>query len=71
MTPFGQEIDRLRREYPAFVILPTRVYNGERVAAYRQDRAARDGLYAVIGTPDEVEEELAKTVAGLETGLGC
>jgi alkanesulfonate monooxygenase SsuD/methylene tetrahydromethanopterin reductase-like flavin-dependent oxidoreductase (luciferase family) len=71
MTPFRQEIDRLRKDYPAFVIVPTRVYNGERVAAYRQDRAAHNGLYALIGTPDEVEAELAKAVAELRASLGC
>jgi hypothetical protein len=63
--PFRQEIDRLRKNYPAFVIMPTRVHNGERLAAYRQDPAARAGLYAVIGTPMEVEAELAKAVAEL------
>lgn len=67
MTPFRDEIDRLRRDYPAFVIVSTRVYNGQRVTAYRQDPAARDGLYAVIGTPQEVAAELAKAVAGLRT----
>jgi hypothetical protein len=60
ITAFRQEIDRLRKDYPAFVIVPTRVYDGERVAAYCPDAAARDGLYAVIGTPNEVEAELAK-----------
>jgi hypothetical protein len=71
MTPFRQEIDRLAKDYPAFVIVSTRVYNGERVAAYRQDQSARDGLYAVIGTPQEVETELAKAVAELRASLGC
>jgi hypothetical protein len=71
MTPFKQEIDRLTKDYPAFVIVSTRVYNGERVTAYRQDQSARDGLYAVIGTPQEVETELAKAVAELRASLGC
>jgi hypothetical protein len=71
MTPFRQEIDRLAKDYPAFVIVSTRVYNGERVAAYRQDQSARDGLYAVIGTPQEVETELAKAVAELRASIGC
>jgi hypothetical protein len=67
MTPFRQEIDRLRKDYPTFVIVPTRVYNGERVVAYRQGQAARDGLYAVIGTLQEVEAELAEAVKEHET----
>jgi hypothetical protein len=66
MTAFGKEIDRLRMHYPAFVIVPPRVYDGERVAAYCPDAADRDGLYAVIGTPNEVEAELAKAFAGLK-----
>jgi hypothetical protein len=68
MTTFRQEIDRLRKDYPAFVIVPTRVCHGERVAAYCPD-AAQDGLYAVIGTPGEVEAELAKAFAGHEARL--
>ena len=69
MTSFRQEIDRLRKDYPAFVIVPTRVYDGQRVAAYCPDAAARDGLYAVIGTPNEVEAELARALARLEASL--
>jgi hypothetical protein len=63
MSLLREEINRLKRAYPAFMIVPTRVYNGERVAAYRQTQPLQDGLYAVIGTPDEVEMELAKAVA--------
>jgi alkanesulfonate monooxygenase SsuD/methylene tetrahydromethanopterin reductase-like flavin-dependent oxidoreductase (luciferase family) len=70
MNALSDEIDRLRRIYPAFVIVPTQVYDGQRIAAYRQDLAACGGLYAVIGTPDEVEEELAKAVGDLEASLG-
>ena len=66
MTAFGREIDRLRTDYPAFVIVPVRVYDGVRVAAYCPDASARAGLYAVIGTPNEVEAELAKAFAGLK-----
>jgi hypothetical protein len=66
MTTFWQEIDRLRKDYPTFVIVPIRVSDGQRVAAYCSDAAAPDGLYAVIGTPNEVEAELAKAFAGPE-----
>ena len=59
MTDDDSVLATLRRAHPDFVIGFTRVFDGQRISAHRTDADA-GGLYAVIGTPQEVETELAR-----------